>query len=224
MASNMSNKILDIILILLFIGIIFFGVIAGINTIHTNSIVRHNIASLTIDTNNTDYELIEKINEKINSINYTKNYILDSNSISFLFQLLSVLIIGIGIYLLNIVNRKIGKLKKIEKEILELHSITKIYNILNLKLERLYMLSMLLEYNNQERKVTNFFKMQFEIEAINEIIKNELDEEIKPTDRSILIDVLCDVIYNVESIDLNAVYFKDIHHSLLKLLNKLRGV
>jgi hypothetical protein len=44
-----------------------------------------------------------KINESINQLKEQKRYILDGNTISFLFQVLSILLIGLGLYLLKTV-------------------------------------------------------------------------------------------------------------------------
>ena len=117
-----------------FLLIVILLFIVTNNTIHTNRIIEKSINSLlyhSIDSTLTELTF-EKF--KIGAIK-TKNYILDSNTISYLFQVLTILIIGIGLYLLVKIQDKIEVIERNKLNILNFIKKTKystsIINTLN---------------------------------------------------------------------------------------------
>jgi len=148
------KSIKGIIIFITFGSLIVFLLIVTNNTIKTNGIIQKSITNLFDQYQDSTITHGSMENFK-NEVLLTKDYILDSNTISYLFEVLTILIIGIGFYLLsniqekiNIVNREIENVFKHKKNVDEFLGNLKFTFILFNKLDVINLLAIDLDENN----------------------------------------------------------------------------
>jgi hypothetical protein len=114
---------INAVLFLAFVVIIILLLVATNNTIVTNRAIEKNISELKFQNDSIGLNELsfEKHKEKTLEL---KNHLLDANTISYLFQVLTILLIGVGFYLLTKIQDNSKelerKLHKIDKKILNI--------------------------------------------------------------------------------------------------------
>lgn len=202
-------------------------VIASHNTLATQNIVSKNIDSLKYINKTGDITELafKKCKEELIE---TKDHILNSNTISYLFQVLTILIISLGFYLLSKFQSKFDKIKKHENKIVmflkDVKLSTKVTNITNT------ILTLSANINEDEPflnlNIQNAFLLEDQIKNLSDLLyepKLFLTPEQKQYCQNIISDIVKNKFEKInQSVD--SEYFSPILDSINDLSNKLEKV
>jgi hypothetical protein len=250
-----NNNLIDYLFVALFVFIVCITVIVWLNTENTISVFEQTInglkndsllivhASSALDTmcfssnqrivvinnsnnaiTNQKMEHVQKVKEKLKE---TKKYILDANSISYLFQVLSFLILGLGLYLLDKGKKAIQEAEKYSskiKTIQETNTLTRFcesINYLSLQLQPDKLQGD--KYNSENMKLCHLISRKSE-ETKDFIEDNQIYRITNEQEKKLLSELISDVKQKFDTMDLSKIngYYRDVYSIIDKLLERIQ--
>ena len=232
---------MDVLLVSIFLLVVVFLIIIWFNTQNTINtfgatleIINDNVKQKQVqgtDTVNIVEDNDVLLNSDLNSalkdqLYKSKKYILDGNSISFFFQILSFFTLGLGLYVLDKGNKTIDKANKYTGRLFLINNTNTILryceaiNYYSINIDEDDSISPAEQYNNKNLDYCHLISKNID-DLVNFIKKKQINEITSNKEKKIMLDLINGVRYKFNKLKETKGFYQQMTNDIEDLVERL---